>query len=88
MTTKSIEGSTYRSFDSWADVLAAASQGVRLFYHAPMDYRPVAITTASAGGKARNKIKVFPPTNDADPFVADAGHLDRFWVRLQPAVQE
>lgn len=68
---------TYAGFDSWAEVLNWCGTGLPIFYQAPMDVRPVTVTT-SLYGRTKNRIRVYPPTTDADPFVADAAHLSRF----------
>jgi esterase/lipase superfamily enzyme len=80
MTQKTIDGVRYAGFASWEDVQAAVSRGVRLYYHAPMDYRPARVTCVL---KKTNKVRVLPPTSDADPFTADVRHLDRFFIRLE-----
>jgi hypothetical protein len=65
----------FDTFDSWDAVLTFVRAGGRLYYQAPLDYRPVAVG-ASVRGNGR-KVRVVPPTRDCDPFWADAGHLDR-----------
>jgi hypothetical protein len=69
------------AFNSWAEVLAYAAKGGPLFYHAPLDTKPVPIRYEA---RART-IRIFPPGSSgrgrmrtADPFTADSGHLDRF----------
>ena len=72
MTTKT---TTYAGFDSWAEVLNWCGTGAPIFYHAPMDYRPARVQVHVY---KNHKVRVYPPTNDADAFTADAGHLSRF----------
>jgi len=63
-------------FDSWSDVVAAATRGDRLWYAAPLDARAreVRVKRVYKSGKLR----IDPVSNDADAFTADAGHLSRF----------
>lgn len=65
----------YAKFETWADVLAFAKVGW-LHYHAPMDLRPTSVRVVRI--YKNGKIRLDPGTRDADPFTADAGHLDRF----------
>ncbi len=51
-------------FNSWSEVLEYARSGAPLYYHAPLNVRPVRL-----GGVIRRT---------SDPFTADKGHLDRF----------
>ncbi len=68
-------------FSSWPEVLAYAATGAPLYYQAPMDVRAVRIRY-----EARPRtVRIFPPGSTgrgrqrtADPFSADAKHLDRF----------
>lgn len=76
-------------FSSWPDVLAYARTGGDLYYQAPLNYRPVRLRpgknqTLTYEVRARS-IRIWPPgsigrgrSRTADPFTADAGHLDRF----------
>lgn len=78
-------------FNTWHDVLAWARAGKPLYYHAPLNVSPVRlwpgvpvrgsafytvrprtirITPADAHGRGKERM--------ADPFTADAKHLDRF----------
>jgi len=81
------------SFAAWAAVLAYARTGGPLFYRAPLDLRPTRLIPATPGTprvpytyEARPRtIRIFPPgcigrgtRRTADPFTADAAHLDRF----------
>jgi hypothetical protein len=63
-------------FDTWDDVLVHVKLGLPVWYHAPLDVRPVRVQ-ATARPKGRT-VRVTPPTRDDDPFTADAGHFDRF----------
>ena len=65
----------YRGFQTWADLLAYIRAGYKVFYHAPMDYRPAVVQTAI---RKDGKVRVTPVYGAADPFTADKGHLGRF----------
>jgi hypothetical protein len=67
--------SAYSTFSTWREVQDYVNAHYTLFYHAPLDYRPVLV---SAKVRRDGKIRVTPVYTDADPFTADAGHLDRF----------
>ncbi len=64
-------------FESWADVLAYARKHEFVWYHAPLDWRAVRVRCI-VSPKAPNEIRIDPRSIDADPFVADEGHLSRF----------
>ncbi len=80
-------------FVTWNDVLDWARGGQPLYYKAPLDYRAVQIWPVRPGQtpgpfnfqvRART-IRIWPEGSvgrgrrrTADPFTADAGHLDRF----------
>ncbi len=71
--------SAFESFPSWSALVGAVARGERIFYHAPLDARPVLVRCELRGRNPRTfKVRVFPPSRDADPFTADTGHLDRF----------
>lgn len=71
-------------FRTWYAVLDHVDAGRQIFYHAPMDARPVAVHAALH--RVGKRIRITPPTahlrsshpDRADPFWADADHLDRF----------
>ena len=63
-------------FNTWSELQAHIAAGLPLWYQAPMDYRPVHIEAVLL--PRTGNIRVFPPTDDADPFVADVDHLPRF----------
>ena len=73
---------TYQKFETWDQVLEYVTKGkcsldsCGIYYQAPMDYRPV-LVLAKRRGNGR-KVRIIPPGLLADPFWADAGHLDRF----------
>ena len=67
-------------FDTWADVLAAAKRGERLWYQAPLDSSPRSILVVKV--YKNDKIRIDPLSNQADAFTADAGHLGRFRRRV------
>ena len=76
-------------FSSWPDVLAYARSGGDLYYQAPLNHLPVLLRpgknqTYTYEVRARS-IRIWPGgsvgrgrSRTADPFTADAGHLDRF----------
>lgn len=66
---------TFQSFSTWAELLDHISGEYPLFYHAPLDFRPRRV---SAVARRDGKLRVYPLTNEADPFTADSAHLDRF----------
>jgi hypothetical protein len=68
-----------QSFDTWESVLEHAREGKPLWYHAPLDARPVAILVVKV--YLNGKIRIDPLSNQADNFTADAGHLNRFRKR-------
>jgi hypothetical protein len=87
-------------FASWRDVLEWAASGRPLFYKAPLDHKTVRLwqgkpSATGAFYEVRPRtIRIFPPGSTArgkyrtaDPFTADAGHLDRF-LRPVPPVEE
>lgn len=65
----------YESFQTWAQLTDHVRAGYRLWYQAPLDYRPVLVTAVL---RKDGKVRVTPPYSNADPFTADSGHLDRF----------
>lgn len=65
----------YQGFPTWNALVGAVGRGEAIWYQAPLDARPVRVRCEL---RARSKVRVFPPTRDADPFTADAGHLERF----------
>jgi hypothetical protein len=62
-------------FDTWAELLDHISAGYPLWYQAPLDYRPAQVTAVM---RKDGKLRVYPTYADADPFTADAVHLERF----------
>lgn len=62
-----------KTFQTWAAVVAAATRGDRLWYHAPLDLRPRMITVIKIFKNGKLRINGGECT-----FTADAGHLDRF----------
>lgn len=78
-------------FHSWKDVLEYANSGAPLYYKAPMDTRAVRLSPRKEQGQEAvyeahaRTIRIWPygstgrgRSRTADPFTADAGHLDRF----------
>jgi hypothetical protein len=66
----------FAPFDTWADVLAAARRGDRLWYQAPLDRFPHSILVVKVF--KNDRIRIDPLSNQVDKFTADAGHLNRF----------
>lgn len=77
-------------FGAWRDVLEYARTGGPLYYKAPMDHRATRLYPGKrreAGYDVRARsIRVWPygsigrgARRTADPFTANAGHLDRFF---------
>lgn len=66
----------HNRFKTWDEVLSFAARGGRLFYHAPLDVYPVEVRVAKI--YKNRKMRIDPPSSDADAFTADEGHLDRF----------
>ncbi len=60
---------------TWEELLDRHAAGYRLFYQAPMDYRPVLVTVVL---RKDGKLRVTAPYRDSDPFTADHAHLNRF----------
>lgn len=72
-------GSGYVGFERWADVLAAARQGERLWYQGALDRYPHSVRIVKVfknGG-----IRVDPLSNQASDFTAGAGHVGHFFRR-------
>jgi len=66
----------FESFITWADVLAAAERGDRLWYQAPLDRYPHSILVDKI--YKNGKLRIDPLSNQVSKFTADAGHLSRF----------
>lgn len=72
------------SFATWAAVIAYVRRTGFAWYKAPLDARPVHVR-CFVRGKHPRKIRVHPARwREADPFWADAGHLDRFFFHIRP----
>ena len=71
--------STFTSFASWSDVLAAAKAGEQLWYHAPLDLSPYSVMILRVF--KNGKIRLSSWSRGASSFTADAGHLSRFRKR-------
>jgi len=78
----------YRPFSTWQVLLTHVRNGAKTYYKAPFDFGdPRRITAAVISAKAR-KVKVSPfghyPRGQRpfDPFMADEGHLGRFFWAL------
>ena len=63
-------------FETWDDVLEAASRGDHLWYQAPFDARPKSIHVAKV--LKNGELRIDPLSKDAGKFTADSGHLSRF----------
>jgi hypothetical protein len=67
---------TYEAFQSWPQLLDHINAGLPLWYQAPLDVRPAAVT---AKVRKDGRLRVYPHwSSDADPFTADQAHLERF----------
>jgi len=71
---------TYEPFAAWKDLLVFIAAGGELYYQAPLDVRAhrVRVVCVFKNGKVR----LDPDSSGADPFTADAGHLDRMRRRV------
>jgi len=69
----------FTPFESWAAALEYVERNGLIYYHAPLDYRPVYMRAKLS--KARRKIRIIPLERFADPFWADEGHLDRLFAK-------
>lgn len=63
-----------KEFELWTELVDYIREGGHVWYHAPLDVYPVKVEATAR----RGRVRVVPPTRDADPFYADAGHLSRF----------
>jgi hypothetical protein len=72
---KAVEG--FRGFDQWAHVVAWVELEESVYYQAPLDLMPRRVSAKRRG----DEIRVQPLYGkDFDPFMADEGHLSRFYV--------
>jgi hypothetical protein len=72
----------FAHFPNWRAVLEYAAAGGPLYYHAPLDFRPVKLWDYKVrartlriwphGSRGRGRMRTH------DPFTADKGHLNRF----------
>jgi hypothetical protein len=69
------------TFSTWDALLTHIRAGGAVAYQAPLDVRPIRVRVVAQSG---GRLRVYPPTSDADPFTADPGHLPRF-RRADPA---
>lgn len=67
--------SDYEAFQSWAQLTDHVRAGYKLYYHAPMDFKPALVTATI---RKDGKLRVMPIYGNADPFTADLAHLERF----------
>jgi hypothetical protein len=69
----------FAPFESWQAVIEHVQADRPVYYHAPFDFRPARVGARLNSPKAsRRTIRIDPMSRDADPFTADAAHLDRF----------
>ncbi len=66
----------FKPFETWWAVIDHVDNGFPVYYKAPFDREPVYVQATLIGGTARMRIV---PGGDADPFVADIAHYDRFF---------
>lgn len=69
----------FDSFASWEELLAFIERGEQLYYHAPLDYSPVAVRVEKVF--KNGDVRICPPNKEADPFTADRAHLNRMRYR-------
>lgn len=62
----------FSTFETWESVLAVAHKN-DLYYHAPMDIRPVAVGIIKIFKNGKLRVRASGCT-----FTADSGHLSRF----------
>lgn len=77
----------FTRFETWSDVVAFAKATGYLYYHAPLDARPVRVSVTLPKRKPRNSmvpgdgwkevLRIDPGHRDADPFYAFGDHLSR-----------
>lgn len=81
------DGVCYVHVPTWDMVLSLVGQGEKagLYYWPPLNYRPVAVNVPFVGVRANaiGRNILFGRTMEGDPFTADEGHLDRFYVRAE-----
>ena len=63
----------FGTFDTWNDAVKFARERNGIWYQAPMDYRPRWCGLEFIRG---NNLRLNPMNASADPFWANAGHLD------------
>jgi hypothetical protein len=66
---------TFETFGTWSELVDCVRGEYKLFYQAPMDYKPHLVTATI---RKDGKLRVYPCLSDADPFTADVAHLERF----------
>ncbi len=62
-------------FLSFEEVRKYCEEGRYVLYWPPLNHRPVCVWAKTEG----EGVKVVPGDREADPFMADEGHLERFW---------
>lgn len=62
-------------FTNWNELLLYVQEELPVYYKAPMNFRAVQVKVKLVRG---GNIRVYPPSNDCDPFTADEKHLMRF----------
>lgn len=65
-------------FGSWAEVVQWVKERGSVYYHAPLDVRPVFVRALLVEHEGYTFVRVLPDRSDVSPFHADAGHLPRF----------
>lgn len=65
----------YETFATWTDLLTHIRADYKLYYQAPMDYRPAVV---NATIRKDGKLRINVPFGDCDNFTADESHLSRF----------
>lgn len=62
----------FLTFNTWSEVLQAASSGVRLWYHAPMDRAPAPIEVIKVFKNGKLRVR-----GSEACYTFDSGHLSR-----------
>ena len=71
----------FTTYRTWTEVMQAARAGETLYYQAPMNTYPSRFTAGKGPWTYEVKprgIRLTPPKSAADPFTANADHLERF----------
>ncbi len=70
---------SFTNYSEWHDVLEDARAGKMLYYQAPMDTYPHAVSVVKV--YKNGSVRIDPLSNQADKFTANYQHLLRFRKR-------